>query len=382
MQRVPEIIEVEHALGSYPVVIQTGLIDAIGEWLAPYLEGRRTPVIVSDEQVWSALGEQLSGALLASGISMTPVLVPAGEPSKSWTCLTDVVERLLDLGVERGDTLVAFGGGVVGDLTGFAASILKRGCNYIQVPTSLLAQVDSSVGGKTGINAKAGKNLVGAFHQPSAVLIDPTTLDSLPERHIRAGYAEIVKYGLIGSLDFFSWCESAALDLIGGDVDARSQAILASVRAKSAIVARDERESSGERALLNFGHTFAHALEAQCGLDGGLLHGEAVAAGMILAMRLSAERGLCSRGVAERTRAHLAACGLPTEMNEIGIRATGSELVRHMRHDKKAVGSRPKLILSRGIGQAFVDDSLSLDEIASFLDSELRRTAHRHAALR
>jgi 3-dehydroquinate synthase len=290
------------------------------------------------------------------------VLVPAGEGSKSWAQLETLSERLLELGVERGDSIIAFGGGMIGDLAGFAASILKRGCGCVQVPTSLLAQVDSSVGGKTAINASAGKNLIGAFHQPAAVLIDPTTLDTLPGRELRAGYAEVVKYGLIGDPAFLGWCEANAQALIEGEQAARIHAIETSVRAKAAIVQEDEHETSGRRALLNFGHTFGHAIEAATGY--AMLHGEAVALGMALAFRFSAERGLCGEDEAARVAAHLDSAGLPTRLEGVSAK----RLVRHMAGDKKASGGRVAFVLTRGIGEAYVDRSVELREVEAFLE--------------
>ncbi len=329
---------VEVALGerSYTVTIGTGLLERAGEWLAPHARGGRI-VAVTDDNVWAAQGERLAG----SGLEIVPVPVPPGERSKSWVQLEALCERLIGLGVERDDTILAYGGGMVGDLAGFAASILKRGCAWVQAPTSLLAQVDSSVGGKTAINAGAGKNLIGAFHQPAAVLIDPATLDTLPGRELRAGYAEVVKYGLIGDSGFFAWCEAKGAALLAGDEAARLHAIEHCVRAKAAIVAEDELETSGRRALLNFGHTFGHALEAET----GMLHGEAVAIGMAMAFRRSVERGLCPAADAERAIAHLESVGLPTRTD-----VAPERLAARMRHDKKG-GAR---VLTRGIGKAFV----------------------------
>ncbi len=355
-------IEVALAERSYSIAIAGGLLDGAGELLAPHARSGRI-VAVSDETVWAAQGHRL----LASGLDIVPVLVPPGEASKSWARLQAMTERLLDLGIERDDSILAFGGGMVGDLAGFAASILKRGCAYVQVPTSLLAQVDSSVGGKTAINAAAGKNLIGAFHQPAAVLIDPSTLDTLPERELRAGYAEVVKYGLIGDPAFFAWCEVNGSSLLAGDEAARLHAIETCVRAKAAIVAEDELERSGRRALLNFGHTFGHAFEAETGF--AMLHGEAVALGMALAFRFSAERGLCGPDEAERVAAHLQAAGLPTRTDGM----SAERLVRHMASDKKARDGRVPFVLTRGIGEALVDRSVELGEVKAFLERELGR---------
>ncbi|HEX6375345.1 MAG TPA: 3-dehydroquinate synthase [Allosphingosinicella sp.] len=329
---------VEVALGErrYTILIASGLLDRAGGPLAPFARDGRM-VAVSDENVWAVQGPRL----VESGLDIVPLVVPPGERSKSWAQLEALTERLLDLGIERGDTILAFGGGMVGDLAGFAASILKRGCAYVQLPTTLLAQVDSSVGGKTAINAAAGKNLIGAFHQPAAVLIDPTTLDTLPERELRAGYAEVVKYGLIGDAGFFAWCEANGPELLAGDADAQLHAIETCVRAKAAIVVEDERETTGRRALLNFGHTFGHAIEAET----GILHGEAVAIGMAMAFRLSVERGFCPAADAERAIAHLESVGLPSATD-----VAGDRLAARMRHDKKGGA----LVLTRGIGRAFL----------------------------
>ncbi|MEA3010535.1 MAG: 3-dehydroquinate synthase [Sphingomonadales bacterium] len=355
--------EVEVALGerSYTVAIGAGLIDQAGERLAPFARSGRI-VAVTDENVWAAQGARLA----ASGPDVVPLIVPAGEASKSWAQLQALTERLLGLGIERGDSIIAFGGGMIGDLAGFAASILKRGCPYVQIPTSLVAQVDSSVGGKTAINSAAGKNLIGAFHQPAAVLIDPSTLGTLPDRELRAGYAEVVKYGLIGDGAFFDWCETNGGALLARDEAALLHAIETCVSAKAAIVADDERETTGRRALLNFGHTFAHAFESES--DFAILHGEAVAIGMILAFRFSAERGLCPGDEAERVAKHLESAGLAT----VG-RLDPGRLVQRMASDKKAVGGRVPFVLTKGIGKAFVDRSVELNEVEDFLRRELQR---------
>lgn len=353
-------IRVELGERGYDVRIAPGLIESVGEAVAGRL------FVVSDETVWSALGDRLP-----SGTD--PFLVQAGEASKDWATLAGLVDRLLAAGIERGDTIVALGGGMIGDLAGFAAAIVKRGIALVQVPTTLLAQVDASVGGKTGINTAAGKNLVGAFHQPAAVLIDPELLDTLPVRQLRAGYAEVVKYGLIGDAGFFSWCEANGSALLAGDANARIHAIAKCVAAKAAIVAADERETSGRRALLNLGHSFGHALEAESGFSDRLLHGEAVAVGLALAFRLSAARGCCPAGDGDRVTAHLATSGLPTSLAEAGVDASGARLVGRMRHDKKAHGGRTALILVRGIGNAFVELGVEAAEIESFLDAERGR---------
>jgi 3-dehydroquinate synthase len=367
----PDPVAVEVGLGerSYEVLIEAGALDRAGERLAPYARAGRL-IVVSDETVWALQGERLLAGLAHLSIDAVPILLPPGEGSKSWTALSVLVDRLLELGVERRDHLVAFGGGVIGDLAGFAAAILKRGCRFVQIPTTLLAQVDSSVGGKTGINVVAGKNLVGAFHQPAAVLIDPECLDTLPPRQLRAGYAEVVKYGLLGDAGFFAWCEANGEAVLAGDAAARLHAIATSVAAKARIVGEDERETSGRRALLNLGHTFGHALEAETGFSDDLLHGEAVALGMALAFRFSAARGLCEAADAERAAAHLAAAGLPTRLADAGIDAEAARLVAHMAHDKKASGGRLPFILAHGIGEAFVDDKVEMADVETFLAGE------------
>jgi len=356
--------EVAVSLGdrSYAVVIEPGLLAHAGEQLAQYARRNRL-AIVSDENVWAMLGGRLTESLARAGVNACTIVVPAGEQSKSWRTARELVDQLLSLELSRSDFVVAFGGGVIGDVVGFAASILKRGCGYVQIPTTLLAQVDSSVGGKTAINTAAGKNLVGTFHQPSFVLIDPDALDTLPAREVRAGYAEIVKYALIGDAEFFHWLELHGREVLDGDPAARVHAISTSVAAKVAIVAEDERETSGRRALLNLGHTFGHALEAEAGFSDKLLHGEAVAIGMVLAFAFSAERGLCSEEDAARVRTHLESAGLP-----VAFAADPAMLVMHMLQDKKASTAGVSFILASGIGQAFVANDVDLRDVESFLE--------------
>ncbi len=353
---------------SYDVVIAHDALAAAGTYLRPFSRTGRV-VVVTDANVAPLYLPSLKQSLQASDMSVEDIILPPGEAAKSWSQLEALCDRLLALEVERSEAIVALGGGVIGDLTGFAAAIVKRGCTLIQVPTTLLAQVDSSVGGKTAINTRAGKNLIGAFHQPGLVLIDPTTLDTLPPRELRAGYAEVVKYGLIDDPSFFAWCEANGAALIAGDVDARARAIAHSVAAKARIVGEDERETSGRRALLNLGHTFGHALEAQTGFSDHLLHGEAVAAGMAIAFRFSAARGLCPPEDAVRVSAHLAKVGLPTGARP-ATDAGGRTLAAHMAHDKKRDGGNVPFLLARGIGQTFLDKSVTLDEVADFLDSD------------
>jgi 3-dehydroquinate synthase len=368
----PHPIDVVLGERSYAVLVQEGIFDRVGEVLAPYARGGRL-VVVTDRNVFKAQGADFAAGLEAAGISPDGIVIEPGEASKDWSHLARLVDDLLARGVERGDHIVALGGGVIGDLAGFAAAILKRGCGLIQVPTSLLAMVDSSVGGKTGINVTAGKNMVGAFHQPSLVVIDPDCLDTLPQRELRAGYAEVVKYGLIGDPAFFAWCEDNGAALLAGAPAARDQAIRTCVAAKADIVAEDERETGGRRALLNLGHTFGHALEAAAGFSDRLLHGEAVAIGMALAFRFSADRGLCREEDAERVAAHLAGVGLPTSLSQAGAEAEPEMLTARMLHDKKALDGRLRLILARGIGEAFVADDVDPVEVALFLRAEKDR---------
>ena len=355
---------------SYEVRIADGALDNAGEHLGPWLRGRA--IIVTDEAVAAAQLPRLVAALERAGIASDPIILPSGEATKSWDQLAKLCDALLERSVERGDHIIALGGGVIGDLVGFAAAILKRGCGFVQIPTTLLAQVDSSVGGKTAINTAAGKNLIGAFHQPAFVLIDPTVLDTLPPRQVAAGYAEVVKYGLIDDPDFFAWCEANGPALLAGDTAARRHAIATSVSAKAAIVADDERETSGRRALLNLGHTFGHALEAEAGFSDRLLHGEAVAAGMALAFRYSVRLGLCPAADADRVAAHLRAAALPDGLAAADITADGATLTAHMAHDKKASGGKVPFLLARGIGRTFLEKSVDLADVAAFLDREPR----------
>lgn len=354
---------------SYDILIELGALDRAGDVLSGYARKGRL-VIVTDAHVAATQLPRLSASLNDAGVAVEPIILPPGEQTKSWRHLEQLLDALLALEIERGDHVVALGGGVIGDLVGFAASILKRGCHFIQVPTTLLAQVDSSVGGKTAINASAGKNLIGSFYQPALVLIDPSTLNSLPPRETRAGYAEVVKYGLIDDPDFFDWCEREGHRLLAGDPQARVDAIGHSVQAKAAIVADDERETSGRRALLNLGHTFGHALEADTGFSDRLLHGEGVAAGMALAFRYSARLGLCSGEDADRVAAHLKAVGLPHDLATAHVTASGAELVGHMLHDKKMAAGTLPFLLAHGIGQTFLSKDVALDDVAAFLDED------------
>jgi shikimate kinase/3-dehydroquinate synthase len=364
-------IAVPVALGSrsYEVLIGPGLIGDAGRLIGERLGAVRTAV-VTDSNVAAHHLDALEAALGQSR-AVTVVLQP-GEATKCFVELASLTEKLLSAGIERRDAVVALGGGVIGDLTGFAASILRRGVRFVQIPTSLLAQVDSSVGGKTGINTPRGKNLVGAFHQPALVLADTSVLTSLPRRELLAGYAEVVKYGLLGDASFFDLLERDAVRLLGNDPGALAGAIETSVRAKAAIVARDETET-GDRMLLNLGHTFGHALEAWAGFSTRLLHGEAVAIGMAQAFRYSASRGLVAPAQAERVERHLRAVGLPTRVADIpGPGApTVDELFALMAQDKKVSRGRLTFILVRGIGEAFVTRDVASSDLRAFLAAEI-----------
>jgi 3-dehydroquinate synthase len=363
-------VTVELGARTYPIHIEAGILSQAGEFLAPLAKGRRV-AIVTDHNLAVHLAT-LQTSLTVAGIPSEAIVLAPGEGSKSWATLEMLCDRLLELGVERGDHVVALGGGVMGDLVGFACSILKRGCNFVQIPTSLLAQVDSSVGGKTAINTKAGKNLIGAFHQPVMVLIDPQVLDTLPIRELRAGYAEVVKYGLIDDFAFFEWCEANGAALLRGDLALREYAIAHSVSAKARIVAADEHETNGTRALLNLGHTFGHALEAETGFSQALIHGEGVAAGCSLAFAFSASQGICSGQDAERVAAHWRDAGLPDGLATAGISASGARLVDHMRHDKKMAAGTLPFLLARGIGQTYLDKTVDLRDVETFLDAQPR----------
>ncbi|MFC3068970.1 3-dehydroquinate synthase [Phenylobacterium soli] len=366
MIRVVPVALADHA---YDVVIGPGLVDEAGARIAPLLKRKRTAV-VSDETVWALHGARLTRALEGAGIAVFPVVVPPGEQTKSFEGLADLLDRLLALELDRSDVIVAFGGGVVGDLTGFAAAIYKRGVDFVQIPTTLLAQVDSSVGGKTAIDTPRGKNLVGAFHQPKLVLADLDVLSSLPEREMRAGYAEVIKYGLLGDFTFFEWLETNGAKVLAREPQALAHAVARSVEMKAEIVAEDEKEK-GVRALLNLGHTFGHALEAETGYGAALLHGEAVAAGQAIAFRFSAARGLCEAQDAARAERAIAAAGLPTRLGEVtGHPFNAAALVRHMVQDKKAEGGRLTFILARRLGETFVAKDVDEGTVRDFLLAE------------
>jgi len=354
---------------SYDVLVGGGLIARAGELARPFLPRGRTAV-VCDETVERLHGAELKAALKAQGIASDWIIMPPGEGTKSWQGLAEVSDRLLALGLDRGDVVTAFGGGVIGDLAGFAASIYKRGVDFIQIPTTLLAQVDSSVGGKTAIDTARGKNLIGAFHQPRLVLADLDVLGTLSDREMRAGYAEIIKYGLLGDFAFFEWLEREGPHVLQRRPDALAHAVARSVEMKAEIVAADEKEAAA-RALLNLGHTFGHALEAETGYGEALLHGEAVAIGCAQAFRFSAGQGLCSGQDAARAEAAIAASGLPIRMDRIeGFPFSADTLLRHMGQDKKAEGGRLTFVLAKRLGEAFVAKSVDAAAVRAFLVSE------------
>lgn len=362
----PTIVSVGLGKRAYDILVGPNLIGKAGADVASRLPGTRAAVI-TDKNVASTYLKPLQESLRAAGIESITAQIEPGERSKSFDTLQDVVNTVLAARLERNDTIIALGGGVVGDLAGFATSIIRRGMNFVQIPTTLLAQVDSSVGGKTGINTAHGKNLVGAFHQPRFVLADTSALDTLPSREFRAGYAEVAKYGLINDANFFSWLETNWHEIFSGG-SARIKAIAHSCRAKAEIVERDERET-GERALLNLGHTFGHALEAATGYDGSrLVHGEGVAIGLVLAHRFSARLNLASLDDAARVEAHLRAVGLPTDPRHIPGTLPGADsLLSYIAQDKKVSRGSLTFILTRGIGQAFIARDVPTSDVYEFL---------------
>ncbi len=365
-----QTVHVDLAERSYDVEIGPDLLAQAGARIAPLLPRPRVAVL-TDETVASLHLDALRDGLATAGVEMSALALPAGESTKSWPHFERSVEWLLAEKVERRDVVVAFGGGVIGDLAGFAAAVLRRGVRFVQIPTSLLAQVDSSVGGKTGINAPHGKNLIGAFHQPSLVLADTGVLGTLTSRDFLAGYGEVVKYGLLGDTAFFEWLEVNGPLLSSGDMAARVQAVTRSVQMKADIVARDETEQ-GDRALLNLGHTFCHALEAATGYSDRLLHGEGVAIGCALAFELSSRLGLCPQEDPSRVRAHLRAMGMKTDLADIpGDLPDAQALVDLMAQDKKVVAGQLKFILARGIGQAFITSDVPRDAVIAVLEDAL-----------
>ena len=350
----------------YDVLIGPGLLAQAGARIAA-LGGRRHVAILTDRTVADLHLAALQDALAQAGLTSEALALPAGEGTKSWAALERCCDFLLDQKVERGDVVVAFGGGVIGDLGGFAAAILRRGVRFVQIPTTLLAQVDSSVGGKTGINTGHGKNLIGAFHQPSLVLADTDLLATLPRRDFLAGYGEVVKYGLLGDADFFAWLEEHAPAMAAGDMAARVHAVTRSVQMKADIVMRDETEQ-GDRALLNLGHTFCHALEKATGYSDRLLHGEGVAIGCALAFALSQRLGLCSQEDPSRVRAHLTAMGMKVDIRDIpGEMPDAETLLGWIGQDKKVIAGRLRFVLARGIGQAFITSDVPPDQVLAVL---------------
>ena len=360
-----ERIAVSLGARSYDIHVGPGLFADAGRLLSPMAHG---PVpVVTDANVAKLHLDAFVAGLTAAGIDPHPIVLDAGESTKSFHWLEELCSELLATGVDRGGLIVALGGGVIGDLTGFAAGVLKRGIDFAQVPTTLLAQVDSSVGGKTAINTVEGKNLVGIFHQPKIVLADTDALKTLPRRELLAGYAEVVKYGALGDATFFEWLEANGARALAGDAEAMVHAVAHSCRMKAAIVARDEREA-GERALHNLGHTFGHALEAATGFSARLLHGEGVALGMALAFRLSVKLGLCNGQDAERFVRHLKAVGLPTEITDVpGPRPSADVLLKNMAHDKKVKDGKLVFVLVRGIGQGFITSDVPTESIRQVL---------------
>ncbi|MCK0198472.1 3-dehydroquinate synthase [Ancylobacter sp. 6x-1] len=364
----PTILPVGLGERSYPIVIGPGLLAGIGARLAALRPGARVGIVTDTNVAERHLGT-VETSLSAAGLQPSTVTVAAGEKSKSFATLENVLDGLLAARIERRDLVLALGGGVVGDLTGFAAAALRRGVDFVQVPTSLLAQVDSSVGGKTGINSRHGKNLIGAFHQPILVLADTDVLDTLPLREFRSGYAEVAKYGLIDNAPFFGWLERHWQNVFRGGSE-RIEAIATSCASKAAVVARDEKET-GDRALLNLGHTFGHALEAGAGFSQRLLHGEAVAIGMAQAFRYSARHGLCSAEDAARVTAHLNTVGLPTRIADIpGELPDTDGLMALIAQDKKVSRGSLTFILARGIGRSFIARDVEPAAIRAFLDAE------------
>ncbi|MBI3703923.1 MAG: 3-dehydroquinate synthase [Rhizobiales bacterium] len=369
--KASEPIVVPVALGAraYNIVIGRGQLATLGARIKA-LRASAKCAIVTDANVARQHLTACQMALKAAGIESTAIVVAPGEGSKSYATFETVCEAIIAARIERGDLVVALGGGVIGDLAGYASASVRRGLDFVQVPTTLLAQVDSSVGGKTGINSRQGKNLIGAFHQPVLVIADTALLDTLPARDFRAGYAEMAKYGLLGDAAFFSWLEANWRDVFAGGAG-REQAIAVCCRGKAGIVARDERETA-ERALLNLGHTFGHAFEAGCGFSDRLLHGEAVALGIALAFEFSARRGLISAADAARACAHLAAVGLPTQIKQVPGGVPGLDaLMDWIAQDKKVKRGKLTFILVRGIGQAFVENDVDAAEVRAFLADKL-----------
>lgn len=371
--KITNPVTVGVALGdrAYDIIIGRDVLPSLGHRIAKLRPGARVAIVTDHTVAKNWLGKT-EAALADAGIASSRIVVGEGEASKSYAVLQDVSEALIAAKIERNDLVIALGGGVIGDLAGFAASIVRRGVDFVQVPTSLLAQVDSSVGGKTGINSPHGKNLIGAFHQPVAVITDTRLLNTLSSRELAAGYAEVTKYGLLGDAGFFDWLEASAPLILRGDPQARIHAIKTSCEAKARIVAEDETET-GVRALLNLGHTFGHALEAATGYSSRLLHGEGVAIGMVQAFRFSERHRYCPAGTADRVARHLKSAGLPVHVSEItGSLPAPQELLTIMRQDKKAIAGKLTFILARGIGEAFIAHEVSDGDVLAFLKEDMQ----------
>lgn len=369
---VQEIVRVDLGSRSYDIVISGNLLENSGDYIASVLRKKRV-AIVTDETVASLHLATLQAALEKVGIDYVSIIMPAGEATKSLKHFENLMDKLLEARIGRDEALIALGGGVIGDLTGFAASTLRRGVDFLQIPTTLLSQVDSSVGGKTGINTRFGKNLIGAFYQPKLVLADVSLLDTLPRRDVLAGYAEVVKYGLLGDFDFFSWLEENGSDVVDGDIPARIQAVQRSVQAKADIVAEDEQEK-GVRALLNLGHTFGHAIEAETGYGPLLVHGEGVAIGMLMAMALSTKMDLISGQDCQRVMTHFDKVGLMNSLPDIaGVNWNAQTLLAHMYQDKKVDQGKLTFILMKAIGNSFTTQDVKQEDILQILTQFIKQ---------
>lgn len=374
-----EAERVHVALGdrSYDIIVGDNAINQCGEIIAKVATSDRT-IVITDENVAPHWLDKVIQSLEGAGLSAKSIILPPGEHAKSYRQLEALLDQLLDQGIDRKTTLIALGGGVIGDLTGFAAAIVLRGINFVQIPTTLLSQVDSSVGGKTGIDTRQGKNLVGAFHQPLCVIADTATLDTLPARERRCGYAEVIKYGVINDRVFFDWLIENGQRVLDGDPDARREAVIRSCKSKAAVVAADEKEA-GLRALLNLGHTFGHAIEAQIGFDDVLKHGEAVAIGMVMALDMSARLAVAPESARDELKDHLDALGLPTTLTGlVGDNWTSAALLEHMGRDKKTEGNQLTFILARDIGNSFVAKDVDPEPVAATLDAFIAEARQAH----
>ena len=354
------IVRVDLPTRGYDVLI--GPVDAGLDRIRDLSQGA-APILVSEPRVFA-----LHGSAIAERLEADPIIIPEGEAAKDWDVLRRLLADFSERNVARTTPIVALGGGSVGDAAGLAASLFKRGCPVVHVPTTLLSQADSAIGGKTAIDAFGRKNLIGTFHQPALVVADPAFLDTLDERQLRSGYAEVVKYGLIDDPAFFAWCETNGRGVVAGHRDLRQQAIVSAIRSKARIVATDVEDRNGQRALLNLGHSFGHAIESEAGI-GAVLHGEAVALGLALAFRFSSELGHCPAADTDRLIAHLASCGLPTRLADIGLGGRGRRLAAWISGDKKNRAGQHALVLARGIGRAFLDPAVDPRRLAAFLDS-------------